>query len=126
MLFSANGLWWLGIFSLVSFIGTFIAIPLILVKIPPDYFLETAEKAGGHPSIIALIGRNLLGAVFLVMGIIMLFTPGQGILTMLIGLSLLNFPGKRRLETNLVRRPQVQRAINWLRAKYDKPPLVIP
>ncbi|NOX26122.1 MAG: hypothetical protein GXP59_08440 [Deltaproteobacteria bacterium] len=126
MLFSAKNLWWLGIFSLVSFIATLIAIPLILVKIPADYFLETSEKAGLRPAIMTLIGRNILGFVFLVMGIIMLFTPGQGILTMLIGLSLLNFPGKRRLELNLIRRPQVQRAINWLRAKYGKPPLLIP
>jgi hypothetical protein len=126
MLFSGKGLWWLGIFSALSFIGTLIAIPLILVKMPADYFLATTEEKGLRPSIINLIGKNLLGLIFLVMGIIMLFTPGQGILTILIALSLVNFPGKRRLEINLIRRPQVQKAINWLRAKYGRAPLLIP
>jgi len=122
-----NNLLWLGVFSVVSFVGTLIAIPLILVKIPADYFLkDTCKKDDSRPSLLVVIGKNLLGFVFMVMGVIMLFTPGQGILTILVGLSLLDFPGKRRLEVNLIRRPKVHTAINWLRTKYGKPLLLIP
>ncbi len=118
---------WLGIFSVVSFVGTLVAVPLILVKIPADYFLkDTVKEDGLRSSLIVLIGKNLLGFVFLVIGFIMLFTPGQGILTILVGMSLLDFPGKRRLEINLIRRPRVHAPINWLRAKYGKLLLLIP
>jgi len=51
--------------------------------------------------------------------------PGQGILTILIGVMLLNFPGKRRLERWLVSRPRVLPVINGLRARFGKPPLLL-
>jgi hypothetical protein len=56
----------------------------------------------------------------------MLLLPGQGILTILIGLMLLDFPGKRRLERRLVQQPSVWRAINWMRAKAHQPALELP
>ena len=59
-------------------------------------------------------------------GIAMLALPGQGILTILVGITLLNFPGKRRLELRIVRQRRVLRAINWMRAKAKRPPLVLP
>jgi hypothetical protein len=42
---------------------------------------------------------------------------------MIIGLTLVDFPGKRRLERRLLRHPRVLRAINRLRARFDRPPL---
>jgi hypothetical protein len=59
-------------------------------------------------------------------GVAMLLLPGQGILTILIGLMLIDFPGKRRLERRLVQQPSVWRAINWMRAKAHQPPLEMP
>jgi hypothetical protein len=55
----------------------------------------------------------------------MLFLPGQGILTMLIGISLMNFPGKHHLEAKLIGQPTVLSAINAMRKKFGKPPLVL-
>jgi len=52
--------------------------------------------------------------------------PGQGILTILIGLSLLDFPGKRNLELKLIRLRTVRKAINWIRARAQQPPLELP
>jgi hypothetical protein len=116
--------------SLVGFIGSLIAIPLILVRLPPDYFdIRVARHwMKDHHPVLRLVGlalKNAVGLVFLLAGLAMLFLPGQGILTMLIGVSLLDFPGKRRLEATLIGQPTVLSAINSRRNKFNKPPLVI-
>jgi hypothetical protein len=72
------------------------------------------------------VGKNLLGLVFVLAGVAMLVLPGQGILTILIGLMLMNFPGKRGLEQRLVQQPSVWRAINWIRSKAHQPALEMP
>jgi len=53
----------------------------------------------------------------------MFFAPGQGILTLLLGISLMDVPGKQKLERKIVERPAVLKAINKLRARANKPPL---
>jgi hypothetical protein len=81
-----------------------------------------------HHPVLRLLGhlvKNLIGAIFLFAGFLMLFLPGQGVLTMLIGLSLIEFPGKRRLEAKIVGQSTVLSTINAMRAKFNKPPLVI-
>ena len=80
-----------------------------------------------HPvlRLAGLIVKNVVGAVFLLAGLAMLFLPGQGILTMLIGISLLDFPGKRKLEAKIVGQHTVLQALNAMRAKFDKPPLTL-
>jgi|SRR6185295_216117 len=120
----------LGILSVVFFIGSLIAIPILLVRLPVDYFDE--RLSGGwlrtyHPAIrvSAHVLKNLLGVIFLLAGFAMLLLPGQGVLTILIGISLLDFPGKNRFQRRLLGRPVVLRTINSIRAKFGKPPLVI-
>ena len=73
-----------------------------------------------------LILKNLLGAILVTGGLIMFVTPGQGILTLLIGLLLLNFPGKRRLEIRLIRMKPLKRAVDWIRHKAGHRPIVLP
>ena len=120
----------LGIFSIVAFVGTLIAIPIILVRLPPDYF-DLRRPRGwmeGHHPLLRLTTRllkNVLGAVFFLAGVAMLVLPGQGILTMLIGISLMDFPGKRKLERTFVSHPSVLRAINAIRERFGHPPLVV-
>jgi hypothetical protein len=74
---------------------------------------------------LALVGKNLAGVVLVLLGLIMALpgVPGQGLLTALIGLTLLSFPGKRRVERRFVRIPALLRAINRLRARFARPPL---
>jgi len=55
----------------------------------------------------------------------MLVLPGQGLLTILFGIALLDFPGKYRLERRIVSYPKVLNSINWIRKKANKKPLVI-
>ena len=86
------------------------------------------QLQGAHHPVLRVIGhivKNMVGAIFLFAGLLMLFLPGQGVLTMLIGLSLVEFPGKRRLEAKIVGQSTVLSTINSMRAKFDKPPLII-
>jgi len=122
---------WIGMitFSLIAFVGTLIAIPAILIRLPPDYFQNHGHRkwfAHHHPLIrtLGLVVKNILGLMFLIAGIAMLVLPGQGILTMLLGILFLDFPGKDKLEQKLIRQPHILKAINALREKADKPPFV--
>jgi len=126
----ANVLIGFAVSSVFMFVGTLIAIPIILMRLPADYFdirIPRPWMENHHP-ILRLVGhivKNAVGAVFLFAGFLMLFLPGQGVLTMLIGLSLIEFPGKRRLEAKIVGQSTVLSTINAMRAKFDKPPLII-
>jgi purine-cytosine permease-like protein len=125
-------LWWMGTLSLVMFLASLILIPMLVVHIPPDYFLRKKRKLAnlqGRYSVIGLTGiviKNILGIVFVLAGLAMLILPGQGVITILIGVMMLNFPGKLALEKRIVQEPNVLRAINWMRAKASKPVLQIP
>ena len=100
------------------------------VRIPVDYFAEKKRHrmpwAKQHPFIrwMLLIIKNLFGVVFIILGIAMLVLPGQGLLTILIGIIFLNFPGKYRLGRRLVQLKPVHRAVDWLRHRAGKEPLI--
>ncbi len=120
-------IWWSVAGSIIVFIGSLIAIPWIIVRLPADYFNHRRR----HPAPMgkrivlyygALALKNVIGVVFVVMGIAMLVLPGQGLLTILIGLSLIDFPGKYRLERYIVSRRLVLRSLNWLRRRAGKRP----
>ena len=49
--------------------------------------------------------------------------PGPGIITIVIGLMLLDFAEKRRWARWVISRARILRAVNGLRRKYGKPPL---
>ena len=118
------------VLSLVAFVGTLVAIPVILIRLPSDYFSEKNPRmwmADHHPILrgIGLFIKNAIGVVFLLAGFAMLFLPGQGILTMVIGVSLIDFPGKRNIERKLITLPRVLESINALRNKFGKPPFTL-
>ena len=125
-------IWGLGVISIVTFLGTLVAIPYLVSWIPADYFLQKRHGdnrlAKQHPllRVIGLVIKNIFGVIFIVAGIAMLVLPGQGILTILIGLMLMNFPGKFALEQRIVQQPAVFKTLNWIRAKRKHPPLLLP
>jgi hypothetical protein len=125
-------LWWLGALSIVTFLGTLIVVPLLIVRIPADYFLRDKQQLTDgrrqHPlaRLFSFVLKNFLGLIFVLAGIAMLVLPGQGILTILIGLMMMNFPGKHALEQRLVQQPTVLGALNWMRAKANQPALIVP
>lgn len=130
-LFSSEVLLLLGLMSGVFFVGTLIAIPIVLVRLPHDYFDDRHSRVwlhNYHPAIriTGYVIKNVIGVVFLLAGIAMIVLPGQGVLTILIGVSLMDFPGKRKLERKLMGRPAVLRTINMIREKFGRPPLDVP
>ncbi|HIM54222.1 MAG TPA: hypothetical protein EYH12_02800 [Psychromonas hadalis] len=116
---------WVGIVSFVVFVASLLLTPILLGKIPQDYFVHTNQHKVeiNHPShLIIVVIRSLVGFVLLIAGIIMLVTPGQGIISILLGLFLMEFPGKRKLELKLINHEPTFKALNWLRGKANKDP----
>ena len=129
-LFPAELLVKLAIVSGIVFLGTLIAIPFILVRLPEDYFDVRVPRPwmrNHHPAlrIIGHILKNVVGALFVLAGLSMLVLPGQGVLTILIGLSLLDFPGKQRLEARIIGQRTIFKTVNSLRARFGRPPFVL-
>jgi len=113
------------------FVGTFFInlaiVSFILVKIPADHFSKNRKTkfwSGPHPLLHAagVVGKNIGGLLLVAIGIVLSLpgVPGQGLLTVLLGIMLLDFPGKHRLEQKLLSRPSIVNAINKLRARFGK------
>lgn len=120
------------LFSVVTFVLSIAVVTVVLVKLPENYFHSSHAReflVERHPVLRALgiFVKNLLGLVLVAFGVVMSLpgVPGQGVLTILLGIMLLDFPGKRALETRIVSRPRVYAAVNALRARFEKPPLMI-
>jgi hypothetical protein len=116
----------------VTFAVSLAVVSFILVKLPSTYFQEGHPRdfwSDRHPGIrlAGVFAKNVLGILLVALGILMSIpgVPGQGVLTILLGIMLLDFPGKRRLELKLVSRPKVLKAINGLRHRFGKPALVL-
>jgi hypothetical protein len=117
--------------SAALFLLSPLAVAWLVVQLPTDYFTARRRPHGAWalpPALrpVVLVAKNLLGAVLVLAGLVMLFVPGQGLLTIAVGLVLLDFPGKYRLERWFATRPSVWRAINWLRRRAGREPLEPP
>lgn len=123
---------WVGVLSAIVGLLTLIAVPWVIIQLPPDYFTrsrrETWRRAPdrSYGALLLRLLKNLLGLVLVVLGVVMLVTPGQGLLTLLVGLLLMNFPGKYRLERWVVMREGVMSGMNWLRRKQGREPFLAP
>lgn len=133
-------LMWVAIASAVFFVASLVVVGVVIVRLPPDHFAKErgehsgdgdGTKEGGwkeeRPSLaLALrIGRNIVGWLLILSGIAMLVLPGQGLLVLLIGVMLADFPGKHRLERWIISRGKVLKTINWFRGKFQRPPLTM-
>jgi len=128
----AKGGLWLGIgISAVLAVGSVVLVVIVVIHWPADHFkphLPGAESpAAVKRHILASIGRNVAGVLLVLLGLVMALPgiPGQGVLTMIVGLTMIDFPGKRELERRLIGRPHVLRAINRLRARFGRAPLQV-
>jgi hypothetical protein len=124
--------WWLVAGSVFMFVASAIAVPVLVARMRADYFMPHRDRAeafaGRHPIIrwTGLILKNIAGTVLAIVGLAMFVTPGQGILTLFMGILLIDFPGKRKLELWLIRRRAIRRAIDWIRKKAGREPMQLP
>lgn len=114
-------------FAVVTFI-----VSLIMVQIPANYFHSDYEHhflTDKNPILrwTVIIIKNIIGVILILLGIVMMFpgVPGPGVLTVLIGLILIDLPGKRKIEALIINRPTILNAVNNLRTRYNKEPLLI-
>ena len=121
-----------GSLSVALFVISTATVTFVLVKLPANYFHSSHEReflVDRHPALRALgiFAKNLLGLALVFVGIVMAVpgVPGPGVLSILLGIMLLDFPGKRALETRIVSRPRVNTAVNALRARFNRPPLML-
>lgn len=120
---------WLAGVGLASLALSLALVIYLLVQLPSTYFLDSHGRdlwIDQHPLIrwagvvlknLTGIGLILLGGVLSIPGI-----PGQGMLTILIGVVLVDFPGKRRLERAILRQRRVKHVITRLRRRFGKAP----
>lgn len=126
---------WLALGALmfvVMSLGGLALVSAIVIRLPSDYFCNDAQRGywlHSHPVLrwSGLIAKNIAGLGLVGLGIVLSLpgVPGPGFLTILLGIMLMDFPGKRRLECWLIRRPAVLSAANALRERYGRQPFVV-
>lgn len=127
--FLTKGGLWLGVaISAVLAVGSIALVAFVVVHWPADHFKHWPPGAAPPPEPrhpLAAFARNAGGVLLVLLGLVMALPgiPGQGILTMIVGLTMIDFPGKRNLERRLIGRPHILRALNRLRARFDRGPL---
>jgi hypothetical protein len=130
-LLKRGGIWWGLAISIAAAVLSFAVATAIVVSWPADRFKDGAVVlVSTRPAAIralALVAKNLAGVLLVLLGLIMAIpgVPGQGLLTAVIGLTLVSFPGKRDVERRFVRLPMLLRGINRLRARFARPPLEV-
>lgn len=110
-----------------------VAVCVLLVRMPARYFCHDHghESSWNDRHAIlrwsVLIAKNLTGVVLVLGGLVLAIpgVPGPGLLLVLLGITLVNFPGKRRMERWLVGLPGVLPTINRLRGVFGRPSLVV-
>lgn len=119
---------YLGIGSFIFFIIMILITPWLVGKIPYDYFVNDKYSMKSASKITKFIVnpiRNIFGLILFILGFIMLFTPGQGIITILLAVLVMRFPYKRELEQKIIANKNILKALNWLRDKNNKPHIIV-
>lgn len=112
--------------SLVTFCISLLCIPWLVARLPQNYFqapqdrARTTQSTPSFSSLVIFLLRNLIGLVLFTAGIAMLFLPGQGIITMIIGIGVMSFPYKQYLIFRATRPASIQTTMDWIRTKTGK------
>jgi len=121
----------LGLLSVSTFVGSLVILPILVARLPADHFVRV--RTGPPPwrtrrpvrdTALCLL-RNLLGLMLVAGGLAMLFLPGQGLLTIGVGLLMMDIPKKRAFQGWVISWKPVRGGINWLRRRAGRPDLVL-
>ena len=124
---------WIGVAIAIGSFAVSLGLTIaVVIRIPADYFVaeHVPLPFAGHSlpvRVAARAGLNLLGLLLVVLGVVLSLpgVPGQGLLTILFGVMLLDIPGKRSIERRIIRRPAILKSVNRLRARYGRPPVQV-
>ena len=111
-----------GIVSILIFVFSMVGLRLFIIAIPPDYFINKKRVSALKNRsillwIIYIVFKNIIGYIFIIMGLVALVLPGQGILMILVGLMMSDYPKKFDLEKKIITIKAVRKGINWIRIK---------
>jgi hypothetical protein len=119
---------WLAAGSVVMFVGSLAAGVVAVVRLPRDYLVRPAPKRIDPRAILRYVLwrmlRVVLGVVLVGAGIAMLVLPGQGLLTIALGLVVLGWPGGHDFAKRMLRKPPVRRAVDRVRRWCGREPLL--
>ena len=114
--------------SLVLLAISILAAPWAVGRLPADYLLN--ERGRSYPAgllgKLIIVLRTLTGFALVLLGLLMMLTPGPGLIVKLLGISITEFPGKHRLFIYIATRPRVFTTLNWLRGRHGKSPFIPP
>lgn len=99
-------------------------VGVILLKLPPTYF---SDDYAHERSLARKVTLNLVGLALVVAGMIMSLpgVPGQGLLTIVIGIVLMDVPGKRPLARAVLSRNGILDRINRFRERFGMAPFIL-
>ncbi len=124
-------LWGIAVYVVATLAALAVGLRLLLA-LPPTYLAIDDMRSGASGptwrTIVARIPRNVAGFILIAVGVLLSLPgiPGQGLLTILVGVMLLDFPGRRRIERRILGRRTVLVRINRLRARFGRPPIIAP
>jgi uncharacterized membrane protein len=112
---------WVGIaFVLLFFLSLFI-LRCVIVRLPDDYFLNDSsalnKRSENLISLALRVAKNLFGFLLIICGIILLFIPGQGLATIVLGAWIMDLPWIIKIKRKFVYSRLVKRTLNWVRSK---------
>ena len=101
-------------------------VAIVVASLPVDYFSTTGSSRRAPGALWRRVGCNVAGAILILLGLVLSIPggPGQGVLTVLAGVILVDFPGRARMARALARRRGVLATLNRLRAYLGRPPLL--
>ena len=117
---------WAGIVSVFLFFLSLFLLKYVILRLPEDYFITASSISKNPQKIIVRVAKNAVGFLLTICGIILLFTPGQGMITILIGLCLIDLAIVNQFKKKIINNSQVQKALNWIRTKKSVKPFNFP
>ena len=121
-----------GLFSFIMLFLAAVSVPFIINMLSEDYFLKKKRRSSLKTVSEYIIFfstavlRNSIGLFLFISGFLMLFIPGQGLLTIFISLLFIDFPGKWKLQKKIVRNNKIHSVLNWIRRKGGRPDFKFP
>ena len=115
----------LGVLLLVT---SLVATPWLVARLPKDYLIKAGlrQKPRGVIHTVLYYARAILGLILVVFGLVLMLTPGPGLVVLIVGISLAEFPGKQRLLVSIATQPSVLKSLNWMRTRRGKQPFEYP